>query len=417
MSNNICIELGEIIRKTLTPLIKGDYIFLDLPYHGNIGDTLIWKGTESFLRELPGKCLGQHSKDTFDFRSLPQDCTILLFGGGNLGDIWREHQEFRLEVMRIYPDNSIIVLPQTVFYENKELLLADVEKMNKHEHLTICARDKSSAKILEDNNFKGKLLTVPDMAFCINPEKMKAEIEPADKDTLILMRKDKEIQLVDFEEYQNASFEDWPEIKESGAQAWHHLMTHTSEESDDYFVNEYFPQRIDSGIKFVSSYKEVYSTRLHVAILRLLLDMPVVMLDNSYGKNKSFYESWLQDTELATMLSKEESFKMKSLLSIKTLENEFQEKISVKDEEICHLKREIENLKKQLAEERYWLKVNKDWAHKLLAEKEDVVSYNKNLQKDLVRVKDKLKKYKKLFKICAAIACASFIFNIILLAL
>ena len=60
MSNNICIELGEIIRKTLTPLIKGDYIFLDLPYHGNIGDTLIWKGTESFLRELPGKCLGKH---------------------------------------------------------------------------------------------------------------------------------------------------------------------------------------------------------------------------------------------------------------------------------------------------------------------------------------------------------------------
>jgi hypothetical protein len=52
-----------------------------------------------------------------------------------------------------------------------------------------------------------------------------------------------------------------------------------------------------------------------------------------------------------------------------------------------------------------------------LIEKEDVVSYNKNLQKDLVRVKDKLKKYKKLFKICAAIACASFIFNIILLAL
>ena len=396
MSNNICIELGEIIRKTLTPLIKGDYIFLDLPYHGNIGDTLIWKGTESFLRELPGKCLGKHSKDTFDFRSLPQDCTILLFGGGNLGDIWREHQEFRLEVMRVYPDNSIIVLPQTVFYENKELLLADVEKMNKHEHLTICARDKTSAKILEDNNFKGKLLTVPDMAFCINPEEIKAEIEPADKDTLILMRKDKEIQLVDSEEYQNVSFEDWPEIKESGAQAWHHLMTHTPEESDDYFVNEYFPQRIDSGIKFVSSYKEVYSTRLHVSILRLLLDLPVVMLDNSYGKNKSFYKSWLQDTELATMLSKEESFKIRSILSIKTLE-------SVKDEEICHLKRETENLKKQLAEAQHWSQVNKDWAT--------------SLEKELQEKRKKITKYKKLFKICAAIACVSFIINIILLVL
>ena len=396
MNNKVCEKLSNIIHNSLTPLIKGDYILLDLPYYSNIGDILIWKGTESFLRKLSGKCLGKHSKETFDFRSLPQDCTILLLGGGNFGDIWREHQEFRLEVMRVYPDNSIIVLPQTVFYENKELLLADVEKMNKHEHLTICARDKTSAKILEDNNFKGKLLTVPDMAFCINPEEIKAEIEPADKDTLILMRKDKEIQLVDSEEYQNVSFEDWPEIKESGAQAWHHLMTHTPEESDDYFVNEYFPQRIDSGIKFVSSYKEVYSTRLHVAILRLLLDMPVVMLDNSYGKNKSFYESWLQDTELATMLSKEESFKIRSILSIKTLE-------SVKDEEICHLKRETENLKKQLAEAQHWSQVNKDWAT--------------SLEKELQEKRKKITKYKKLFKICAAIACVSFIINIILLVL
>lgn len=403
MNNKVCEKLSNIIHNSLTPLIKGDYILLDLPYYSNIGDILIWKGTESFLRKLSGKCLGKHSKETFDFRSLPKDCTILLLGGGNFGDIWREHQDFRLEVMRVYPDNSIIVLPQTVFYENKELLLADVEKMNRHEHLTICARDNSSAKILEDNNFKGNLLTVPDMAFCINSEEIKADIQPADKDTLILMRKDKEIQLVNFEKYQNASFEDWPEIKESGAQAWHHLMTHTSEESDKYFINEYFPQRIDSGIKFASSYKEVYSTRLHVAILRLLLDLPVVMLDNSYGKNKSFYESWLQDAELVTMPSKEDSFKIRSILSIKTIEHNFQEQISARDEEICHLQCEIENLKKQLAEAQHWTRVNKDWAT--------------SLEKELQEKRKKTKKYKKLFKICAVIACVLFIINIILLVL
>ena len=51
--NNICLELGNIIKSSLIPLIPGDYILLDLPYYSNIGDILIWKGTEDFLKELP----------------------------------------------------------------------------------------------------------------------------------------------------------------------------------------------------------------------------------------------------------------------------------------------------------------------------------------------------------------------------
>lgn len=146
--DNICQTLGETIRKALAPLIPGDYILLDLPYYANIGDILIWRGTEDFLKEMPGNCLGRQSKETFDFRPLPVDSTILLQGGGNFGDIWREHQEFRLEVMRLYPENNIIVLPQTVHYESEDLFSEDVKKMNQHSHLTICARDNHSAELL-----------------------------------------------------------------------------------------------------------------------------------------------------------------------------------------------------------------------------------------------------------------------------
>lgn len=51
-------QLRQIISDTLTPLITRDYLLLDVPYHGNIGDTLIWQGETDFLNTLPYKCKG-----------------------------------------------------------------------------------------------------------------------------------------------------------------------------------------------------------------------------------------------------------------------------------------------------------------------------------------------------------------------
>ena len=41
-------KLQFVIESTLSPLIDGDYVYWDLPYHINIGDTLIWQGTLDF---------------------------------------------------------------------------------------------------------------------------------------------------------------------------------------------------------------------------------------------------------------------------------------------------------------------------------------------------------------------------------
>ena len=140
-----CQKLNRLIRQSLTPLIPGDYLLLDLPYYSNIGDNLIWRGTEDFLKGLSCKCLGRHSQKTFKFRPLPKDCTILLLGGGNFGDIWRSHQEFRLQVIESYPDNHIIILPQTIYYESEATFEEDIKRLNRHQQLTVCVRYQHSA--------------------------------------------------------------------------------------------------------------------------------------------------------------------------------------------------------------------------------------------------------------------------------
>ena len=103
-------KLRTEIAKALIPVIDNDYVLLGLPYYDNVGDVLIWEGTENFLRTLSHKCLKRASIDTFDFGILDSNVIILLQGGGNFGDIWIEHQAFRLKIIEKYPQNKIVIL-------------------------------------------------------------------------------------------------------------------------------------------------------------------------------------------------------------------------------------------------------------------------------------------------------------------
>lgn len=72
---------------------------------------------------------------------------------------------------------------------------------------------------------------------------------------------------------------------------------------DLYFQNFYKANLIKSGVRFVSSYKEIYTTRLHVAILCVLLSKPFVFIDNTYSKNLNFYKTWLHDLDNVNFIS------------------------------------------------------------------------------------------------------------------
>jgi pyruvyl transferase EpsO len=128
-------------------------------------------------------------------RNEPPCKKILIFlqGGGNFGDLWEVHQNFRKEIIKNYPENQIIILPQTVFYNDKSKMKTDAELFAKHKDLTICARDKKSEQILK-NNFQNEIILVPDMAFCIPQKELKKYAVPEIPDsTLLFKRTDMEI--------------------------------------------------------------------------------------------------------------------------------------------------------------------------------------------------------------------------------
>lgn len=311
ITDNDIRDLGKQMS-ALTPYIDADYIFLDLPYYANIGDALIWYGTECWLKTIHFSCKLRASCSTFSFPELRSETVIIMQGGGNFGDIWRQHQEFRLKVIKHYPNNRIIILPQTVFYSNPKTAMQDAAIMCQHHNVIICARDKRSLKFLKAFRFSKNLLLLPDMVFCAQFESPQST-----KDALFIKRTDKEWKDVPLEQLpSDIEIGDWCSIERPDKAVESFSLIENPDEKDSYAINVFLPHLVDLGIKQLGRYRTIYTTRLHAALLGILLGKNIVLFDNSYGKNSSFYDTWLREIPNVKMASRNSIVSFKRIGSL-----------------------------------------------------------------------------------------------------
>ena len=299
-------QLRQTIVSQLNPLIDRDYYLLELPYYHNIGDVLIWQGEEDYLRTLPYACKGRYALETFCFPDIADDTLILFQGGGNFGDLWSKHHEFKMRVIEHYPCCRFLFFPQTVFFQNEDNLKACAERFAEHSNITICARDKASNELLV-KHFSNRILLVPDMAFYIDDSRLQKAGKQSAHD-LLLMRDDREqadsSALQKILTQSEIVIHDWPPMERRDFYTW--LLVKFSpiispRMLDRYCQRIYKPFLVRSGVQFINSYRTIHSTRLHGAILSLMLGKDVVLYDNSYGKNSGVYNTWLADCEQITL--------------------------------------------------------------------------------------------------------------------
>lgn len=309
------LKLKKNIENVLVPLIDSDYLYLDLPYHNNLGDTLIWEGTKDFLSILPYKCLLSTNANNRKLFSMKwnEDVLILLHGGGNFGDIWTLHNEYRKKVISFFKKNRIIILPQTIHYDKIDNLKKDAEFYSNYSNVTICARDEESYKILRKYFPNNKHLLLPDMAFCINLNKYK-EYNKYSQKCIFVKRTDVEFKYN--EKYSivpdNAFIGDWPSIgykqkiyvymdklKKKCASIDNRLGTNLHDAFTDFYWHKILRRyQVNMAVNFLSDYGIIYTTRLHAAILAVLLSKDkIYIFDNSYGKCSTFYKTWLSNID------------------------------------------------------------------------------------------------------------------------
>lgn len=310
-------RLRDFIYELLTPLIDRDYVLYGLPYYTNIGDTLIWDGELEFLKSIPYQCIGTCGWDSYPGTALDKDTIVLITGGGYFGDTWRNGWEYVLRGISNLKDNRIIILPNSIYYNDTQILERDSQYLGEFRELIICARDQYSFNFAHEH-FSNQVLMVPDMAFCIDTNYLRKLTKPIAKGTLYLKRNDKEfVSETEIITKDSATdVRDWPTMDAPsifqriveriagyiGALGRRHLIPGKSQDAmlEPLYKDVYREYLTKTGVSFLSQYKKIYTTRLHVMILALLLDKPVEFIDNSYGKLGNFYSTWLADCDIVS---------------------------------------------------------------------------------------------------------------------
>lgn len=302
---------------------------LDFPRYSNVGDSAIWLGEIHCLAAC-----GMAARDirymcdvaTYDEASLRDavgnDGVILLNGGGNFGDLWAIHQQFREAVVAAFPNNPIVILPQSIHFREPGALERTAEIFNRHAQLTILVRDRLSFDLLQQH-FSASSEMCPDMAFCIGS--LERPVRP-EQDVVYLARADQESQFSDdgggFADIESV---DWPET--GAAQQWRigngiadfqvdHRTTARSLRAPLQFLTRasyhaMAKERLAVGSRLLARGRVVVTDRLHAHILALLLGIPHVVLDNSYGKIRRFHDAWTTGSTLTAFAeTREEAFEV-----------------------------------------------------------------------------------------------------------
>ena len=300
-------RLRETAAKTLGPLVDRDFRYLVMPDHANAGDFFIYLGERAFLAATGHRCLEETTMRSFSARNpeIGGEDLLVLRGGGSFGDIWSDWT-FYANVLASRKDNPVLILPQSVHFTRNENLEEMRRAVAAHGRTTLCVRDRASFRFASEN-FDCRVVLAPDSAFLWDPG---GDRRPEEGD-LLVERHDREASwfsgLSEESECAAATVADWPSIDFPDCE-WRilcRLQKRVPDEPGEYdrFVrNVWCPHVVNRAVRLFRPFKTVWSTRLHGAILAILMGKETVVIDNRFGKSKAFYDTWLSGCEGVDLL-------------------------------------------------------------------------------------------------------------------
>ena len=167
-------RLRDRIDAALEPLVPpgATVAVVDFPSHGNVGDNAIWLGEMAYLKHRRARIAYACDIETYSAAALRQRVgagPILIHGGGNLGDVWPEHQHFRTRVISDFPHNPIVQFPQTIHFKDPAGLAEAKRTFGGHPRLAILVRDTRSLEFAQREFPSVHAELSPDMAFFMGP--------------------------------------------------------------------------------------------------------------------------------------------------------------------------------------------------------------------------------------------------------
>lgn len=263
-------------------------VIFGTPNHGNLGDYAIYAAEKKlFEKVLPqSNVFGINMTDfqhEIDFlkKLLSHKDLLILTGGGNLGNQYMDDEKIRRSVIENFPDNRIVMFPQTLYFtkdaEGEAELKKTVEIYNRHKDLWLVARDEQSYRSMSDV-FTGKVTLLPDVVLTWG------SLTPAEKSgALQVFRNDVEGVLGKEEK----------QLVRDALQAEYETVEETDTE---IFVDtqlEVLEPQLYRKLEQINKAELIVTDRLHGMIFAALAQTPCVVMGNYNHKVKETYK-WVK---------------------------------------------------------------------------------------------------------------------------
>jgi exopolysaccharide biosynthesis predicted pyruvyltransferase EpsI len=276
---------------------NGTNVFImGTPLHGNLGDHLIALGEEQLLVErlsdlnivdIPMPIYANCRKKVM--RMIGKNDCVLISGGGWLGSLWMHNEIYVRNIVRDFHDNLLIIMPQTVYYEDNDQGKNEMEISRniykEHKRLHLCLRDEASYNFSISNDLVGdsnRCFLLPDMA--LGYKTQEDMTHPLNKnDALVCFRYDREKILSD---------EDAQAVRE-------YLWSLGLDTTDTTTVYQYGithrdrQAEVENKIKEYRSAKIVVTDRLHSMVFSAIAGTSCVAFDNKTQKVSGVYR-WMK---------------------------------------------------------------------------------------------------------------------------
>ncbi len=289
-----CVRFLKWIKNNLSIIRTGNYsVLIGTPLHGNIGDQAIALAEYQFLKEtcdvknvleIPSRLTGNMRA----FKPFIGKRTILIHGGGYIGTLYLREEYMVRRVIKIYPDNKIVILPQTIDFSNDEIGASEKKKSasiyNGHKKLHLGTREKASFKLAKETFPNCSIHLIPDMVLQL---KLPVNEGIDKKDVLLCLRNDKEKVL---------SESDVENIQNDVRQIMHESISFTDTNVVAYISEK---DRLDAVLSKVNEFaaaKLVITDRLHGMVLACIAKTPCIAMDNINGKVGGVYD-WISNNK------------------------------------------------------------------------------------------------------------------------
>ena len=298
-------KLQQTLLNNMAVLAGKRVVLVDYPFYHNLGDWLIYHGTLHLLKQLRVEVIRQYCLADYQAlltSELPPDVALVLQGGGNFGDIYPTHQQLRREVIKHFKSHTIVMMPQSIHFNQPESFNEDAELFAQHGDLHLHVRDHASLAFLQQFPALTSQLT-PDIAYMLsnqlpglaNPQK----VPRSASDTLMFRRRD--VESTDSANGADVNGFDWCDVFTRTYYFQYRCirwLISAERRLPLYPCAPYLWQRattaqIAIAVDYFNRFQCVDTDRLHGMILATMLRLPVVARDNSYGKLARFKQAWL----------------------------------------------------------------------------------------------------------------------------